>query len=342
MRTESKVSLAILLVLGIVFLLFMTQRARRDAPNHGGTGTAAAPKPRPPVPGEPIGRGPGRVEAPALPPDVARGRDAALLQGPSLDEAHNPGPGRVEGPVAGRVETPATTPHAPAHADAGPPREPIPSRTPGTHAVASAAPPTGPAPPPAAGPEPEEPLVPLPPTTRTTGEHAASGADPPASAPAGGARTHLVQEGDSLWALSLQYYGKGKYWMVLRDANKDVIEDENSLPVGKALRIPAAPETPRATTAARPSPEEGPAPGAGSTGRRGTAPRTDGAPAGNAPGIRIADRGKRLYTVQKGDTLERIARRVLGTRERMADLQEKNQIANPNEIWEGQVLVLPE
>lgn len=56
---------------------------------------------------------------------------------------------------------------------------------------------------------------------------------PPASAPA---RSYTVKSGDTLWSISIKYYGTGSKWTKIADANG--IKDPKSLKVGKVLRIP--------------------------------------------------------------------------------------------------------
>jgi len=53
-----------------------------------------------------------------------------------------------------------------------------------------------------------------------------------------GARTYQVQEGDSLWLIAERLYGDGHRYLILFEANKDEITDENLLVVGQLLRIP--------------------------------------------------------------------------------------------------------
>jgi hypothetical protein len=47
------------------------------------------------------------------------------------------------------------------------------------------------------------------------------------------------------------------------------------------------------------------------------------------------------YTVQRGDTLGRIAQKVYGNAHQYPLIQRANNIANPSQIWVGQVLVIP-
>lgn len=51
-------------------------------------------------------------------------------------------------------------------------------------------------------------------------------------------RTHVVAPGDTLARLSRQYYGTTNRWDEILRANRDVIKNENVLPMGATLRIP--------------------------------------------------------------------------------------------------------
>jgi LysM repeat protein len=47
------------------------------------------------------------------------------------------------------------------------------------------------------------------------------------------------------------------------------------------------------------------------------------------------------YTVQRGDTLGRIAQKVYGNAHQYPLIQQANNLANPSNIWVGQVLIIP-
>ena len=61
---------------------------------------------------------------------------------------------------------------------------------------------------------------------------------PPPSPEAPPARTHIVAAGDTLAAISQQYYGTPDRWPDILRANRDVIKNESVLPLGVTLRIP--------------------------------------------------------------------------------------------------------
>jgi len=75
---------------------------------------------------------------------------------------------------------------------------------------------------------PVEPLPPAPEATETAVEEPVVGT----------AGTHTVKKGDTLYSLAKRYYGDGKLWPRILDANRDKIKDERSVPLGAVLKIP--------------------------------------------------------------------------------------------------------
>ena len=55
-------------------------------------------------------------------------------------------------------------------------------------------------------------------------------------------RYYTVKKGDSLYNISEKYFGQGRYANAIYEANKDVIDDPDSLKVGWKLRIPSPEE----------------------------------------------------------------------------------------------------
>jgi LysM repeat protein len=62
--------------------------------------------------------------------------------------------------------------------------------------------------------------------------------------------TYTVQAGDTLYGIAQQYYGDGKYWAGLYQANRSTISNPNQIDVGQVLAIPSRDE---AVTASAPS-----------------------------------------------------------------------------------------
>jgi len=56
--------------------------------------------------------------------------------------------------------------------------------------------------------------------------------------PIGGGTTYTMQKGDTLYSLARRFYGDGKLWTKIADANKGTIRDVTSIPVGTVLTIP--------------------------------------------------------------------------------------------------------
>jgi len=52
------------------------------------------------------------------------------------------------------------------------------------------------------------------------------------------AGTYVVQQGDTLWSISNQFYGRGDRWPVIYDANRDKIQDPGLIQPGWQLVIP--------------------------------------------------------------------------------------------------------
>jgi nucleoid-associated protein YgaU len=50
---------------------------------------------------------------------------------------------------------------------------------------------------------------------------------------------HTVVSGDTLWAVSKTYYGKGSRYMEIFEANKPMLKHPDKIYVGQVLRIPA-------------------------------------------------------------------------------------------------------
>jgi LysM repeat protein len=116
------------------------------------------------------------------------------------------------------------------------------------------------------------------------------------------AATYVVRPGDTLWGISRQF-----------GTTVDAIVQANSIPnpnlifVGQVLEVPTDATTPPPGTTPPPPPPPPPT-------------------------------GTVTYVVQPGDTLSRIARQYATTVQAIA---QANNIANPNLIYVGQVLVIP-
>ena len=61
--------------------------------------------------------------------------------------------------------------------------------------------------------------------------------DEPSAAPAS-PRTHTVAKGETLSAISKEYYGKASEYPRIFDANRDQLSDPDMIKVGQVLKIP--------------------------------------------------------------------------------------------------------
>ena len=52
-------------------------------------------------------------------------------------------------------------------------------------------------------------------------------------------QTYTVQKGDTLWKISHKFYGSGKEWRKIYQANQTTISDPNKVKAGSQIRIPA-------------------------------------------------------------------------------------------------------
>jgi nucleoid-associated protein YgaU len=84
----------------------------------------------------------------------------------------------------------------------------------------------------------EEPILDQPPATPqnsgTTIQPVSSTTDSTQQKP----RIHIVQKGDTLSAISKQYYGTTTKWQKILDANRDTLKNPDSLAPGMKLVIP--------------------------------------------------------------------------------------------------------
>ena len=129
-----------------------------------------------------------------------------------------------------------------------------------------------------------------------------------------------VERGDTLSGICAEKYGDAGLFPALQKANG--LKSPDLVP-GQTISLP-----PRAALTSN-SPQ--------------TAPPTQTAqPEQPAPTETV--RKNRTYTVQKGDMLERIARRELGDGRRANEIFEMNrdQLSSPDDIQPGMVLKLPE
>lgn len=168
-------------------------------------------------------------------------------------------------------------------------------------------------------------------------------------------RTYQVRSGETLYAIALREYGDGNAWKALAEYNK--LQNAERLREGARLVLP----DPSALGLRSGSSS---APGAGD--RPGDTARADSTPsgrsaanggasangrssgAGDRPGrgngaesARVAS--TKTYTVQDGDTLAKIASKVLGSRGRWPEIHALNRdrLADPDRVVPGMVIRVP-
>lgn len=168
------------------------------------------------------------------------------------------------------------------------------------------------------------------------------------------AQIHIVQKGESLASIAQKYYGaqegsRASAIQRLYEANKDILESPDKIQAGHKLVIPNA-QKQQKTTASQTLLqkfsdliERQPTPAAPKTQEK---PLSTEKPAEKPaiPTQKTTPTPKVVeYTVQKGDTLWKIAERTLGDGHKMGLLIElnKDQLKNPDDIRVGMKLRVP-
>ncbi|MGE3963330.1 MAG: LysM peptidoglycan-binding domain-containing protein [Planctomycetota bacterium] len=166
---------------------------------------------------------------------------------------------------------------------------------------------------------------------------------PPAALTPGYPRQHQVREGDSLWSIAKEHYGRPELYRAILAANPD-LGDGEVLKVGAAISIPAPPAPTVKPDLSKPDlgkPDLGkPDLGKPAVGKpvAGSAAAAD-KPKATAP--RSLPPGMIAYVVRDGDTLYAIARERFGDVGRVDDILRANPGLDPLSLRVGQTIQLP-
>ena len=121
--------------------------------------------------------------------------------------------------------------------------------------------------------------------------------------------SYTVAPGDSLWKIAKKFYGDGNQWKKIFEDNRSVLKNANMIYVGQVLTIYVN-ESAEAET------------------------ESSGKTAGT----------ESTYIVESGDSLWKIAKKLYGDGAEWRKIYKENEgtIADPSNIYAGQVLVIPE
>lgn len=148
---------------------------------------------------------------------------------------------------------------------------------------------------------------------------------------------HDVREGDAAFSIARRYYGNGKFWEKLRDYNKDRMGRDGDLRVGVTLLIP-----PKEILEGKPY--SGPQVSEGASRIAESRPEARSSESATREPAREAakDPKFREYTVQSGDTLASIARKMLGSTGRWEEIRDANRGVNPENLRVGSKIRVPQ
>ncbi|HHT9125451.1 MAG TPA: LysM peptidoglycan-binding domain-containing protein [Candidatus Brocadiia bacterium] len=150
--------------------------------------------------------------------------------------------------------------------------------------------------------------------------------EPEAAIYAGENAVYKVKANDTLAKLAKQYYGDEAKWTLIYNANAGKIPHRNALYVGQEIVIPQVS-----------------APASGHPAEKPTAVERLPSPLIQAP-VTPKETSNRTHTVQKGDTLFKLARQYYNNEAEWKKIYDanKNTIPNPNALSQGVVLIIPE
>ncbi|MBI2029112.1 LysM peptidoglycan-binding domain-containing protein [Candidatus Gottesmanbacteria bacterium] len=139
--------------------------------------------------------------------------------------------------------------------------------------------------------------------------------------------THTVIEGETLWSVSEKYFQSGYNWKDIAESNN--LSGQESLEVGQQLIIPNVTPILVAQNAVSPSPEP-------TLVEEPTASQQI-----DTPQIKGEEISSSNYTVVHGDSLWKIAVAHYNDGYKWVEIARANNLANPDIIHAGNVLILP-
>lgn len=87
-------------------------------------------------------------------------------------------------------------------------------------------------------PSPQRPGLASPSPSPSSSSAAPTPAPKPTSASAEGGETYTVASGDTLLVIAEKFYGDSTQWRRIYDANRDVLNDPDTLKIDQKLKIP--------------------------------------------------------------------------------------------------------
>lgn len=182
----------------------------------------------------------------------------------------------------------------------------------------------------------------VPGTTMTMGSVRPLGTtDIPATTPGlpvsqGQMKRHDVQEGEAIFTIARKAYGDGGLWPKLREFNKGKISDTGNVREGVTIMLPPK-DVLLGQAVLAPDGRVNPTPLTPAAGGRGESANTKP----GASDRRSGGAGYTTYTVKSGDSLQDVAKRLLGSSKRWPEIVEANKMSDPSMLKVGQQLRIP-
>ncbi len=171
----------------------------------------------------------------------------------------------------------------------------------------------------------------------------------PALATPGWPREVKLGDGESLWKVAEREYGRALADRMVPLMQKESgIKDARRLATGATIKLPAPPEVVNAPktepkdSGSTPKTPPAPKPSTSDPARRRAGSSLPFDPgSGSSVATPVSATGGSLYIVKDTDTLASIARRELGSVQRVAEIVKLNGIKDPNRVLAGTKLRLP-